>query len=301
MKPNPVMSKLGLSDSDRAIIFHADDIGVCQGSLSAYDDLISFGLLSSAATIVPGPWFPGFGMYYQNHPEKEKLDIGVHLTLTSEWETLRWGPISTRNPASGLMDEAGYFYNNTADVHAHAEMGAVKQELKAQIERALAAGIDITHIDTHMFSIFHPNLLPFYLELGWQYQVPAFVVRWNANQLVADGYDAEEAESLAKLIQQAETDEIPLIDFVYMMPLEPLENRFEHAKQVLAELPTGISYFLIHPVTDSPELRAMAPDWEARVADRELFINEEWLREVKAAGVHIIGWRDLRELMRTGD
>ncbi len=299
MKPNPVMGKLGLSDTDRAIIFHADDIGMCQGSLSAYDDLISFGLLSSAATIVPGPWFPGVGMYYRNHPEKEKLDIGVHLTLTSEWERLRWGPISTRDPSSGLMDEEGYFYNNTDDVHAHAELGAVKQELKAQIDRALAAGIDITHIDTHMFSIFHPNLLPFYLELGWQYQVPAFVVRWSANQLVADGYNAEEAESLAKLIQQAEADEMPLVDFVYMMPLEPLENRFEHARQVLAELPTGISYFLIHPVTDSPELRAMAPDWEARVADRELFINEEWLREVKAAGVHVIGWRDLRELMRT--
>lgn len=299
MKPNPVMSKLGLSDTDRAIIFHADDIGMCQGSLSAYDDLLSFGLLSSAATIVPGPWFPGFGMYYRNHPEKGKLDIGVHLTLTSEWERLRWGPISTRDPASGLMDEDGYFYNNTADVHAHAEMGTVKQELKAQIDRALAAGIDITHIDTHMFSNFHPNLLPLYLELGWQYQVPAFVVRWSANQLVADGYDAEEAESLAKLIQQAEADEMPLMDYVYMMPLEPLENRFEHARRVLAELPTGISYFLIHPVTDSPELRAMAPDWEARVADRELFINEMWLQEVEASGVHVIGWRDLRELMRT--
>jgi predicted glycoside hydrolase/deacetylase ChbG (UPF0249 family) len=301
MKPNPVMAKLGLSDSDRAIIFHADDIGVCQGSLSAYDDLLSFGLLSSAATIVPGPWFPGVGMYYQSHPEKKKLDIGVHLTLTSEWERLRWGPISTRDPSSGLMDEDGYFYNNTADVHAYAELGAVKQELKAQIERALTAGIDITHIDTHMFSIFHPNLLPFYLELGWQYQVPAFVVRWSANQLVAEGYDPEAAEALAKLIQQAETDEMPLMDSVYMMPLEPLENRFEHARQVLAELPTGISYFLIHPVTDSAELRAMAPDWEARVADRELFINEEWLHEVEAAGVHVIGWRDLRELMRTGD
>jgi len=299
MKPNPVMGKLGLSDTDRAIIFHADDIGMCQGSLSAYDDLISFGLLSSAATIVPGPWFPGVGMYYRNHPEKGKLDIGVHLTLTSEWERLRWGPISTRDPSSGLMDEDGYFYNNTDDVHAHAELGAVKQELKAQIDRALAAGIDITHIDTHMFSIFHPNLLPFYLELGWQYQVPAFIVRWSANQLVAEGYDAEEAESLAKLIQQAEADEMPLMDYVYMMPLEPLENRFEHARQVLAEFPTGISYFLIHPVTDSPELRAMAPDWKARVADRELFINEEWLREVEAAGVHVIGWRDLRELMRT--
>ncbi|NIS78695.1 MAG: ChbG/HpnK family deacetylase [Anaerolineales bacterium] len=301
MEPNPALKKLGLSNSDRVVIFHADDIGMCQGSLSAYDDLIAFGLLSSAATIVPCPWFPAVASYYRNHPEKEKLDIGVHLALTSEWEDFRWGPISTRDPASGLMDENGYFYNNTDDVLRHADVNAVKQELTTQIERALAAGIDITHIDTHMFAIFHSKLLPHYIELGWHYHVPAFIVRWSAEQLVADGQDADEAETLADIIQQTETDGMPLIDYVYMMPLEPLENRFEHARQVLAELPAGISYLLIHPVTDTPELRAMAPDWEARVADRELFINEAWKREVELAGVHVIGWRDLREQMRTGN
>jgi len=300
MIPNPALKKIGFSDLDRLVIFHADDIGMCQGSLSAYDDLLTFGLLSSAATMVPCPWFPAVGMFYRNHPNKEKLDIGVHLTLNSEWENFRWGPISTRDQASGLMDEDGYFYNNADDVHAHADIGAVKQELKAQIERALEEGIDITHIDTHMFSVFQPKLLPTYLELGWQYQVPAFIVRWSADQLMALGHDAEEAELLANIIQQAEADGMPLVDYVYMMPLNPVENRLDHARLVLGELPPGISYFLIHPVTDTLELRAMAPDWEARVADRDLFLNEEWRREVEAAGVHVIGYCELRELMRAG-
>ncbi|GAF81194.1 unnamed protein product, partial [marine sediment metagenome] len=83
MIPNPALKKIGFSDLDRLVIFHADDIGMCQGSLSAYDDLLTFGLLSSAATMVPCPWFPAVGMFYRNHPNKEKLDIGVHLTLNS--------------------------------------------------------------------------------------------------------------------------------------------------------------------------------------------------------------------------
>ena len=93
MHHNPVMKKLGLTDKDRAVIIHTDDIGMCQASVTAYKDLMEFGIISSGATMVPCPWFLEAAKLCREHPE---YDMGVHLTLTSEWQTYRWGPVSTR-------------------------------------------------------------------------------------------------------------------------------------------------------------------------------------------------------------
>ena len=127
---------------------------MCQATLSAYDDLMDFGLISSAAVMVPCPCFPQTAEYCRKHPE---VDMGVHLTLNSEWNGYRWGTISTCDLASGLMDDEGYFYRRQPPVHEQGDSGAAKIELRAQIDRALAAGIDATHIDSHMGTIAHEN------------------------------------------------------------------------------------------------------------------------------------------------
>ena len=156
MRPNPLLKRLGLSDDARAVIFHADDVGMCQASLAAYVDLVDFGLISAASTMVPCSWFPATAAFCRDHPG-EKVDMGVHLTLTSEWDGYRWGPISTRDPASGLMDTDGYFHPDTESAQAHGDPAAVQLEIQTQVERALAAGIDVTHIDSHMGTVFHPS------------------------------------------------------------------------------------------------------------------------------------------------
>jgi predicted glycoside hydrolase/deacetylase ChbG (UPF0249 family) len=118
MNPNPLLKKPGLADDDRLVILHADDVGMCQASLTAFADLVEFGLVSSGATMVPCPWFPAVAAYCREHPG---VDLGVHLTLTSEWDTYRWGPLSTRDPASGLLDGEGYFYRCSEGVQEHAD------------------------------------------------------------------------------------------------------------------------------------------------------------------------------------
>ena len=297
MKPNPVLKKLGLSDTDRAVIFHADDIGMCQASLSAYTDLVDFGLLSAASVMVPCPWFPATAAFCRNNPET--LDMGVHLTITSEWAGYRWGPISTRDAASGLIDETGYFYAGSANVQARAEMAAVQRELETQLKRGLAAGIDVTHIDSHMFAIF-PTFVPVYFQLALSYQIPAFLFRYDKERLQSMGYEEEAAASLAKVIQTGEEQGIPLLDHYYQMSLHEHENRLDEAKQVLDNLSAGITYFLIHPAQDTPELRAMAPDWRSRVADYQLFTDETFRKYVEDTGIHVINYRTLRDLMRKG-
>src|SRR3954463_10603061 len=104
---NPALKKLGFDEHDRVLIIHTDDIGMCQATLPAYENLLHAGLISSASAMVPCPWFPETARFCRGHPD---VDMGVHLTLNSEWDTYRWGPISTRDTASGMLDEQGYFY-----------------------------------------------------------------------------------------------------------------------------------------------------------------------------------------------
>lgn len=278
---NPFLKKLGFSPTDRVVIFHADDIGMCQASVSAYADCVAFGLVSSAATMVPCGWFPAAAEFCRRQPQ---ADMGVHLTLTSEWDSYRWGPISTRDPASGLLDDEGYFYRAAADVAANGTETAVYRELKAQIERALAAGIPVTHIDTHMFAVY-PAFMDIYLRLSREYDVPAFALRPSA------------AQQLGRPLTAAEAQNRPLLDAWRAMSYEDHENRFEQARHYLDTLPPGLTYFLLHPAKETPELRAIAPDWRTRAADYRLFTSEKFRRHVRQNGVRVIGWRALKELL----
>lgn len=299
MNPNPYLKKLGFSDNDRVVILHADDIGMCQASVAAYQELINFGLLSSAATMVPCGWFPATAVYCQTHQSAHPhIDMGVHLTLTSEWDGYRWGPVSTRNPESGLMDEAGYFYARTKPARDHARPDAVRQEIETQIERALAAGIDVTHIDSHMGSIFHPPLIPAYFETARKYRIPALSLRAQAMKQHWMGGDLS-APELA-YVEKLEADGFPLMDEIEGMSLDKPEDRLVEARERLAGLPIGLSYFIVHPSIDTPELREIAPDWRCRVADYELFTSEAWRKTVEESGVKVVGWRAVRDVMRAG-
>src|SRR5206468_1148218 len=126
-------------------ILHADDVGMCEASVSAFRELIEIGTISSAAVMTPCPWFPAVAQYCAGHPT---VDIGVHLTLTSEWSSYRWGPVSRPDRATGLTDAAGYFHRDRDELGRHAQVNAVRAELRAQIERAQGAGIDLSHVDS---------------------------------------------------------------------------------------------------------------------------------------------------------
>ena len=133
MKPNPYLKKLGFSDDDRVVILHADDIGMCQASITAFIDLWESRSISSATTMVPCPWFPAAAAYCRTH---HQADLGVHTTLNSEWTNYRWAPLSTRDKNSGLLDEEGYLHHSSEGVQNNAEPSYVKIELITQVTRA---------------------------------------------------------------------------------------------------------------------------------------------------------------------
>ena len=296
MKPNPTLKKLGFSDDDRAVILHVDDVGMCQATLSAFDDLMDFGLISSAAVMVPCPWFPQTAEYCRKHPE---VDMGVHLTLTSEWDSYRWGPISTRDPASGLMDDEGYFYRRQSPVEKYADATATKIELKTQIDRALAAGIDATHIDSHMGTVAHEKFLPGYVGLAQEYRLPPTILfRGDKVGFRARGLGDTLSTMAAEMNEKLEGASVPLLDHEVGLPLDKPANRVAQAKHILENLPVGITHFYMHAAQDTPELRAIAPDWESRVADYQAFLSTELRDFIRNSGIHVLGNRVLRDLMR---
>ena len=294
MEPNPVMRKLGLRDDDRAVILHLDDLGMCQASVDAYRDLVDFGLISSAATMVPCPWFPSVASFVREHPQ---LDVGVHLTLTSEWDSYRWGPISTCDPASGLLDEEGYFYHASDAAQQHAQPQAALQEMRAQVLRARGAGIPLSHVDTHMGAVAHPKFMEGYVGLIREFGVPAMVYRLGEAGWRELGLDSPRASAAAALVRQLEVQGIPLLDNLATIPLDKPEDRFAQTRQVLASLPSGITHFLFHAAKDTPELRAITADWPSRVADYQVFTGEPMRRFLQESGLHVIGYRDLQALL----
>lgn len=296
MQPNPVLKKLGLSDKDRAVIIHTDDIGMCQASVTAYADLMEFGIVSSGATMVPCPWFLDAARVCREHPE---YDMGVHLTLTSEWNTYRWGPVSTRDEASGLMDEEGYFFHTSALAQEHADGEAALVELKAQVHKALVAGIRSTHMDTHMGTLGHIKFIPNYIQMGMANRSPIMMFRLNAIGWRLAGLDGPTATMAAKMVSQLEEAGMPLLDNMFQMNLEQPEDRLDQVKAAMKKIKPGVTHFIIHPSADTPELRAICHDWPCRVADYQTFQDERLRTFIKDSGLHIIGYRDLQNLMPT--
>jgi predicted glycoside hydrolase/deacetylase ChbG (UPF0249 family) len=296
MQPNPMLRKLGFSDNDRVAIIHADDIGFCQSSVAALDGLLGAGIVSSMAAMVTCPWFPAVAAYYRAHPA---MDLGVHFTVNCEYETYRWGPITTCNPASGLIDRDGYLRQESASTQKRAKSAAVAAELTAQIKRAQAAGIVPTHVDSHMLTAWHPKFLPDYLRIPLRYGIPPFFPRVDPAFAMKWGYPRRTAEVMEKLARRWEGRGMPLFDRIFVMPLENADDRIGTARRAMAALPPGLSYFILHPAVDSPELRTIAPDWRARVADYQAFTSAELAEYVRQSGIRVIGWRRIKDWLET--
>lgn len=296
MNPNPFLKKLGYTDNDHLVIIHADDIGMCHASVQAFKDLWAFGTITSGAVMVPCPWFPAVAQMCKENPG---MDMGVHATLNAEWESYRWGPLSTRDQLSGLMDAEGFFHQWGTTVYENAKEEAVAAEVNAQVGRALATGIDATHIDSYMGTVMHPKFVQSYLQAGMSRLLPNMLPRVGAQGIDMMRVDEQSLALYASILNQLEAQGVPVLDGIFSMPLEHADDHIGVAKTLLSELPVGISHFIFHPSIDTPELRAICPDWQARVANYNAFMSDELKNFIKSSDIKLIGYRQIRNVMRS--
>lgn len=300
MKPS-LQERLGYAAGDRLLIVHADDIGMCEATVSAWRELLDFGLLTSASAMAPCPWFPATASLACERGEH--ADLGLHLTLTCEWTDYRWGPVAGSEVDDGLVDEQAYLHQRAAAMHEGAKPDAVRRELQAQIARAKSAGVDLTHFDSHMLALWHPALMPIFLDLARAHRQPAFLVRNSAQQIAQECViPLEQASRIESQIKAAEAaGHAIVIDSWHILPFgqhTELPARLRWTCDLLDTLGPGVHSLIGHPANDTPELRAIARDHETRIGDRRLLGSEELRAAIAERGFKLIGLREIRELLR---
>ncbi len=264
----------------RAIIPHVDDLGATHGANQAFLTLAAAGLVTCGSVMVPGPWFPEIA------DADPALDLGIHLTLTSEWGGYRWAPVSTTSRASGLIDDDGYFWQDVASVRAHLVPEAAEAELRAQIERGLARGMQPTHIDAHMAAAMLPELLPVHVSLGREYGLWPVLprsIRWAPDQAAYD-------RTLAGLDEAG----APVADHCRgTLPVDARALDGEWAK-VVAGLPEGVTHLALH-ATVPGEFAAVAADHAAwRFGEYAWLASGGLDRLCRAANVPVVDCRAMQ-------
>ncbi len=278
------LEKPGFDAGERLVIVHVDDIGMCQSTLSAFAELWDRGAVSSGSVMTPCPWFPAVAEWYNRHLE---ADLGVHITLTSEWSAYRWGPVTVSVPADNLMDSSQrYFHATRAAVCRRADTGAVSREMRGQLALARRFGLRPSHIDSHMLTCLQPRFLPDFLRLALANRLPALVTRAYLRQL----------DDAAEDLWERHLGEVGLPVFEQFVVVNRcLTTQAYNAalKTIVGSLPVGLSCILLHPAKDSPELRATVDNWKHRVVEYEALLQKKLWCYAREAGVKIVNYQQL--------
>ena len=289
--------RLGYRADDRVLIVHADDVGVTHASNEATFEGMEGGSITCASILVPCPWFAEVAEYCRSRSE---ADFGIHLTLICEYPRYRWRALSGRETSPTLYDAQGQMWLTTQEAVARVSPADAAREIRAQIEAALAAGIDVTHLDTHSGTVLFPNFIESYISLGIEYQLPLFLIRPSRQLLEASGM-LEFWEVLESEVKRAEEAGLPILDGILAdMPGRPPEEKEAYYKSLFAGLQPGVTHFLIHPAKPSDELSSINADALARAKDYELFRDGTMRQHVEGLGIRLIGYREIRDAHRAG-
>lgn len=288
MAETPLAVRLGYPAETRLLIINGDDCGMCHTANLATIECLEKGLMTSSTLMVPCPWFPEMVEYARKHPEK---DFGLHLTQTSEWQTYRWGPVASRSEVPGLIDPEGYLWRSVPQVYAKGTPREAYLEARAQVRKALDAGVDVTHLDSHMGTLqMNAAYVEQYLRLAVEFDLPVRMA--SQATLEKMGGPGQRAAFAARGIVFPD-------DFVY----EDLKDEPKDVKGYwmgkLATLRPGVTELFIHAGMATDELKAITGSWKTRTEEFEAFTRDPDVKSLlERQKVVRIGWRPLRELQR---
>ena len=267
---------LGHAADDRLLVLTSDQLGMCHASnVGVYESLRS-GLATGASLMVPGPGAREAAYHYRGEA------VGVHLTLNAELDCYRWRPITH---APSLLDGDGGFPRTVEDLWDHADLDEARRECRAQLERAILWGFDVTHISSHMGALQNrPEFFDVYLELAVAFDLP----------MRLEGAPAETTAGFP--FRSLAADE-----GVLTVDHHRLERLAEPAalERSAMDLAPGVTELVVEPADDTPELRALCHGWGRRVEHRDLMCgNSELWADVDRGGVTLVSWREIRDAQR---
>ncbi|MEY2471613.1 MAG: hypothetical protein QOK28_942 [Actinomycetota bacterium] len=267
---------LGLDPATPLVIVTADELGFGYASNEGVRRSLDHGAATSAGLMVPAPWARAASAAYRGQ------DVGVSLTLNAEHDLYRWGPITH---APSLLDGDGGFPRTPADLWDHADVDEVRRELRAQLERAVLWGFDVSHISSHLeAAVMRPEFFDVVLDLALDYSLALRL----PNEDVQD-----DAGFPFRQLALDEGVAIPDRVVVFRGPSAP------DVLQAIADLEPGVTELVLRPAVDTDELRAQTTDADERVAHLAALCSGEFADALSARGAHRIAWRDLRALQRS--
>lgn len=272
----PLAERLGYAPDDRLLIVSCDGLGSSRAANVGVYDALRRGVATSASLMVPCPWARDAAAGYRGE------DVGVQLTLNAPWETYRWGPITY---APSLLDGDGGFPRTVEDTWDHADIEEVRRECRAQVERAILWGFDVSHLDSHLAALqLRPEFFDVYLELAVEFGLPVRMGSSGGERLVGFPYRA-----------LAAAEGVVFPDHLVLAPV----GARAAVERALFDLRPGVTEVFLHPAVDTDELRASHPDWAGRVEDHALCCDDPSLPDlVDRAGATLLGFRELRDLQR---
>jgi predicted glycoside hydrolase/deacetylase ChbG (UPF0249 family) len=282
-----IQEQLGYPKDTKLLIIHADDIGVSQSENAASIYAMEKGSVSSGSIMVPCPWMGDIAAYARKSPA---ADLGLHLTLTSEWKYYKWGTVSTGTQPSSLVNSQGFLYSSTDSLYKYAKTADVEKEIRAQIERAKQFGIDPTHFDAHMGCLFgKPEYLSILIKMGREYKVPVLLHRQAFKMLYNIDID--------KFISDKEV----LVDQIFMAGPDNFKNGMAaYYTGVLKSLQPGLNCILLHAAYNNQEMQSVTvdhPDYGAawRQADLDFFSSAACKELLEQQKIKLVGWKEIRD------
>ena len=277
----------------RYLIIHSDDAGMSHSVNVATQAGLESGIVSSASIMVPCPWFKEFAVYAKAHPQ---FDYGIHLTLNSEWENYRWGPVASKSLVPSLIDEEGFLWDNVSQVVMHAKADEVRVELKAQIDKALAFGVPLSHLDTHMGAVVsRPDLVEVYVGLALEYDLPILFFKELDAETARD--HPALADRLKDCVAKLNERKLPILDAMLQfyggnVPEQRRQLYFDE----MAKIKPGVTQLIIHCGQDGDELRAITDSAARRDQDRVIFTDAGTKKFLDQQAIEVISWRQFREM-----
>jgi chitin disaccharide deacetylase len=277
--------RLGYGDKARVLILNADDFGMCHDQNEGVMTGLTDGLFTSSTILVTCPWFEEAAAFARSNPA---ADLGVHLTLTAEWDSYKWGPVSPRHAVPSLVDERGYLWPTVEKVWEHAKLDEAEAELRAQIEKALAAGIDVTHLDSHMGTLqLRPDYHEIYARLAAEYRLPIRLASRNMMRAM-----------MGEILDQLDRTGVVTPDHLIFHGPDKVEQTETFWTDLIKSLYPGVTEVLCHPARARDELKSCARDALQREADFRYFTSDKTRRLLAEESIKMIGYRKLRDLMR---
>jgi chitin disaccharide deacetylase len=299
--------KLGFPKGAKVLILHVDDVGMSWDSNQGAIHAMEKGVANSVSIMMPCPWVPGFIHYLKDHPN---IDAGLHLTLTAEWKDYRWHGLSGKSVTPGLVDSEGALWSSVPEVVAHATADEVEAEIKAQLDRARTMGLNPTHLDSHMGTLFAtPEFLQRYIKVGIENKIPVMFPGGHVSMIAAQsGFPPQQVEQLRETGKMLWNAGLPVLDDLHNLsygfnyPDKTTLSDAEHQNfstsqymETITRLKPGLTMVIMHCSAPSEIFKFITDSGKIRKGDLLAMSDPEFKKFLEREKIILTTWREVME------